>query len=93
MNTDYSAIIDTYKHDLKVLKTQIEKREKQIESGYTKALNNMARADFFKDLETLKEMYRDVESSLIALEKYQKGVKENVKHYYPHRKTYKNARE
>lgn len=91
MNPDYSAIIDTYKHDLKVLKIQIQKREQQIESGYARALNNMARADFFNDLEMLKEMYRDVESSLIALEKYQKGEKENVKHYYPHRKTYKNA--
>lgn len=93
MNTDYSAIIDTYKHDLKVLKTQIQNRESQIENGYTKALNNMARADFFKDLETLKEMYRDVDSSIIALKKYQKRRKRNVKHYYPHRKTYKNARE
>lgn len=89
MNTDYSAIINTYKHDLKVLNTQIEKREKQVENGYATALNNMARADFFKDLETLKEMYRDVESSLIALEKYQKGVKENDKHYHPHRAYYK----
>lgn len=72
MNADYSAIIDTYKHDLELLKTQIEKREKQIESGYARALNNMARAQFFRDLKTLKEMYRDVESSLFALEKLQK---------------------
>lgn len=88
MNADYSAIIDTYKYDLKVLKTQIQKREKQVESGYTKVLNNMARADFLRDLNTLKEMYRDVESSLIALEKYQKGVKENGKQYHRRRAYY-----
>lgn len=79
---EYEVIIANYQKDIETLTKQIQKRYMKIHANPN--MQTIERLEVYREISILKEMQRDLESSIGAMKIYISEEKDNVKHYNPY---------
>lgn len=79
---EYEVIIANYQKDIETLTKQIQKRYMKIHANPN--MLTIERLDIYREISILKEMQKDLESSISAMKIYISEEKNNVKHYNPY---------
>lgn len=79
---EYEVIIANYEKDIETLTKQIQKRYTKIHANPN--MLTIERLELYREIGILKEMQRDLESSIDAMKNYISEGKNDVKHYHPY---------